>query len=221
MRKLKEFEKGEVTILITTVVILLLMAMTSIFVPCLESNSDKANRIIESTVLITDGQGHGSGVYLGDGVVLTARHCLGIANAVIVDSQGNIYTILEEIQCGDLTEDIGFIRINPKATIPAMKRFGKMPRVTERAYICGTPLEIFLFGNFTTGTISNVGVDFPGWWDNTLIADTAAYPGNSGGGIYNENFELVGILVGGFIGYDNLSIIEPIEDILDMIELEL
>lgn len=202
-------------------VVLFAMAIGIAMMPTLSTRVQDEQTIINANVLITDGQGHGSGVYLGNGIILTASHCLGIENACIIDSKGNIYEILEEIYCGDLTEDIGFIRINAKADIPAITNFGKMPKVMDTAYICGTPIDMFLFSNLTTGTITKVGIFFPGWWDNVLMADTAAYPGNSGGGVYNKNFELIGILVGGYTGYDNLSIIEPIEDILKMMELEL
>lgn len=177
--------------------------------------------LIASTVLITDGHGHGSGVYLGNGIILTAWHCTGMDNAWVEDMYGNQFAILEEVYCGDWTEDIGFIKINPKADIPAMTRFGDMPEIGDKAYICGNPLDIVMFGNFTTGTITKVGVDIPGWWDDAIISDATACPGNSGGGVYNEDYELIGILVGGYIGYDNISIIEPISDILRMMNLKL
>jgi len=185
------------------------------------ANTTTPEDIIASTIVVTDGYGHGSGVYLGNGVILTAGHCLGIQDAWIEDSKGNQYSILNEVYCGDWTEDIGFIMINPKVDIPAMTKFGDMPELNDKVHICGTPLERVMGQNFTTGTITKLDVDFPdGWWDDAIIADAASYPGNSGGGVYNEDLELIGILVGGFVGYDNIAIIEGIDDIMRQINLE-
>lgn len=181
------------------------------------------NNIIGATVVIKGTMSHGSGVYLGKGIILTAKHCLGMEGATILDSKGNIYKIEKEVAAGDTTEDVGFIKISKNADkyIPIVSRFGRTPHVSKKVFICGNPLDDKLFQTFTTGTVIKIGVDVPGMWDNTIISDASAYKGNSGGGVFDRKYRLVGVVVGIIGGNECLTIIEPIEDIVRVVGMEL
>jgi S1-C subfamily serine protease len=70
-----------------------------------------------------------------------------------------------------------------------------------------------MVNNVTSGRVSKIYVRIPEMWNDVFISDAVSFPGNSGGPVLDENFNIVGILVGGFSGYDNFSICEPVSDI--------
>jgi S1-C subfamily serine protease len=58
-------------------------------------------------------------------------------------------------------------------------------------------------------------------WAVTWLVDAATYGGNSGGPVFNMKGEVVGVLVGGFGNYENISYCIPVDlfiDDLDNIE---
>ena len=164
----------------------------------------------DACVIITNGFGHGSGVHIGNGFILTAGHCATIEGTWIVASDGRTYTIVDSWR-DPYDEDIGFIKIRNK-DIPSL-RLGKMPEVGDDVHVIGTPLDRAISFSYTEGIVSRIYTNLDGWWYDAMIIDAATYPGNSGSPVVNDDNKIVGILVGGYIGYDNMSICEPVENI--------
>jgi len=206
----------KVTLVLSIAFIILISGITGLLV--FFPNSNNIEKARQACVLVTDGWGHGSGVHIGDGIILTAAHVACIDNIWVEDFEGRTYTVIDQ-WIDPFWEDVGFIRIRRK-DLPKLE-FGLFPKVGDTAYVIGTPLDQNIKLNFTKGIVSNVHVDIDGWWYDALIVDAASFPGNSGGPVLNENFEIIGILVGGYGSFDSLSICEPLNDILDVLVLYL
>jgi len=86
----------------------------------------------------------------------------------------------------------------------------------ETAYIVGNPLG--LESTVTKGVISHIKRELPGasGIENDVKftqLDGGAAPGNSGGGVFNESGQLIGVLVRGVNGANFLSFAVDIDDI--------
>ena len=155
-------------------------------------------------------RGHGSGVHIGNGVILTAAHCIG-DNMTVVDVNEVEHQIL--FRWWDSEQDVGFLIIEG-ADMPSIE-FGTMSNVGDEIYCIGTPVSQIMFNTVTRGMMAREDVEIPDLWDDVFVIDCAIFPGNSGCAVLNADFELVGIVVGGFAWYDGLGFCESINDILE------
>jgi serine protease Do len=174
----------------------------------------------DTFVVLTDGGGHGSGVYLGNGVVLTSEHVVSDRQLVVLTADGIEYEILD-VLCPEDDEDIAFVLIDPNCGLTPVV-LGEMPELTDPVFTVGTPLDLIFFNNVTSGIVGKLHVDWDRW-DDGIMTSTPAMPGNSGGALLNKRFELIGITVGchnrKYDGGDSLWLSEPITDILRCLEL--
>ncbi|MCD1644175.1 S1 family peptidase [Aurantimonas coralicida] len=146
-----------------------------------------------AVVKITMLKGHGSGVHLGDGFVLTAAHVVGDMPEV------GIKTDTLEVQKAEV------LWVNKGYDVALLKvlhpeRLKATPLVCETqmqkgalVYSEGNPLG--LEGISTWGRIAGKA-QAAGPWRNVLITDMATIPGMSGGGVYDMGGRLIGITVG-------------------------
>jgi S1-C subfamily serine protease len=153
----------------------------------------------------------GSGVYVGDGLVMTARHVIERQTEFVVTFEnGDTYTTNWSL--AEEESDIGFLRISEPRCKPLKLNTAKLRR-GDTVFILGNPFGIELKFSVSKGIVSAVDRDAEGFFGEKLIfqSDAASYPGNSGGPVLNERGEIVGILVGGYGGYDNISFCIPAE----------
>lgn len=175
---------------------------------------------LENCVRIHNGLGWGSGVIIdSNGLILTAAHVVKDSNNFLVKvADGN--SVLGEIVYVDPNKDFAFIDIDYNDLTPSVFAADN-PKVGDDIYIIGSPLDYPLFNVTTFGKVSKLDVndiDYYCWYDTPmLIVDAASWPGNSGGPVFNENGEIIGILVGGYDPYDNLSICVPVSVIINNI----
>lgn len=164
-------------------------------------------QVLNSCGIITDGYEHGSVVMVSADVAITAAHCLNRREQWLC-IRGHRYSILEEW----ISEkyDIGFIQI--KGSLPYIK-FGHMPKLLNIAYVVGSPTDMAFINTISKGVITKLDLDWQEWED-VFMCDAMSAPGNSGGAVLNETGELIGILVAGPPGYDDMSVCEPIEHIV-------
>ena len=146
--------------------------------------------ILEHAVKFDDPELRCSGVYIkqdGEHKILTARHCVGKSKYYIVN--------LGDQQCVTEVEKLGakvdLALLTFECNLPGDRRPAKLalyrPGLMEWVWISGRPL---MFPERPIhGTVCR--------YDDRLIAnmeiDTHIWPGNSGGGVYNQRGELVGI----------------------------
>lgn len=140
-------------------------------------------------------QGAGSGVIISsDGYIVTNNHVVsGASNITVRLSNGDEFkaTLIGT----DAQTDIGVIKIDAKNLTPAV--FGDSSKliIGELTVAIGNPLG-HLGGTVTDGIISALDREITVEGENMVLLQTnaAVSPGNSGGGLFNANGELIGIV---------------------------
>ena len=142
--------------------------------------------------------GAGSGVIISsDGYILTCAHVVDGASTITVTIGDKDYTAT--LVGEDTTSDIAVIKIDADGLTPATVGNSDSLKVGQRVMAVGNPLGE-LGGTVTGGMISalNRSVTIQGSSSvNTMSLiqmDASVSPGNSGGGLFNMNGELVGIV---------------------------
>ena len=142
--------------------------------------------------------GAGSGVIISsDGYILTCAHVVDGASTITVTIGDKDYTAT--LVGEDTTSDIAVIKIDADGLTPATVGNSDSLKVGQSVMAVGNPLGE-LGGTVTGGMISalNRSVTIQGSSSvNTkslIQMDASVSPGNSGGGLFNMNGELVGIV---------------------------
>ena len=142
--------------------------------------------------------GAGSGVIISsDGYILTCAHVVDGASTITVTIGDKDYTAT--LVGEDTTSDIAVIKIDADGLTPATVGNSDSLKVGQSVMAVGNPLGE-LGGTVTSGMISalNRSVTIQGSSSvNTMSLiqmDASVSPGNSGGGLFNMNGELVGIV---------------------------
>ena len=142
--------------------------------------------------------GAGSGVIISsDGYILTCAHVVDGASTITVTIGDKDYTAT--LVGEDTTSDIAVIKIDADGLTPATVGNSDSLKVGQSVMAVGNPLGE-LGGTVTGGMISalNRSVTIQGSSSvNTMSLiqmDASDSPGNSGGGLFNMNGELVGIV---------------------------
>ncbi len=170
---------------------------------------DVMESVVHIAVETEYGGWQGSGVYIGGGLILTAGHVVdGATNFILTFEDGCVYES-EEFYKEDVS-DVGFILLDTgdsvcHTSIPFDNR--TLAR-GEDVWILGSPYGTEFLFTVSKGIVSNTTLTCDGFFGEKPIfmVDAASYPGNSGGPVVDEDGEIIGILVGGYGSYDNLSI---------------
>ena len=136
-----------------------------------------------------EGQTIGSGVFFGgDGWVITAAHVVaGAKELKVCDFQMATWNV-EGVCPGDFGSDLAILKTSAKAH-PSVPSLGFEPQMFQKIRCVGHPLG-------TIGLVSSSGTMFDASHSSTSVqeAQMAALPGNSGGPVFNQKNELVGIM---------------------------
>ena len=159
--------------------------------------------VLDACVIVTDGYGHGSGVAVAPDLILTAKHCIDSNDLYVVDSSGEEYAVIDS-WCSD-EYDVGFLRID--GVLPCLS-LGNMPDLLDEIYLVGAPSYMTLFPNVSKGVVTCLGVDFY-IWEDTIVVDATGWFGNSGGPLFNADWQIIGICVG-VISTDSIVICESV-----------
>lgn len=169
--------------------------------------------------------GAGSGVIIStDGHIITNNHVIDQADKIeITLRNGEIYTAT--LVATDAKTDVAVLKIDAKGLTAASLGDSDALVVGEQAVVIGNPLGQ-LGGTITSGVIS--ALDRPISFQeengtntmNLLQTDAAVNPGNSGGGMFNQYGQLVGIVVAksGGIDVEGLGFAIPINDVRGVID---
>ena len=142
--------------------------------------------------------GAGSGVIISsDGYILTCAHVVDGASTITVTIGDQDYTAT--LVGEDTTSDIAVIKIDADGLTPATVGDSDSLKVGQSVMAVGNPLGE-LGGTVTGGMISalNRSVTIQGTSSTNTMSliqmDASVSPGNSGGGLFNMNGELIGIV---------------------------
>ena len=139
--------------------------------------------------------GAGSGVIISqDGYIMTCAHVVSGATSIKVQlSSGDSYDAT--VVGSDSTSDIAVIKIDATGLTPAVIGDSDALAVGETVVAVGNPLGT-LSNSVTDGIISALNRQVTVQNNNMTLLQTSASisPGNSGGGLFNANGELIGIV---------------------------
>ncbi|MFA0814706.1 MAG: S1C family serine protease [Anaerofustis sp.] len=166
-------------------------------------------------------EGAGSGVILTtDGYIVTNYHVIEGASSITVTlTDDSTYTAT--VVGSDETSDIAVLKIEATGLTPAVLGDSDELSVGQTAIVIGNPLGE-LGGTVTDGIISALDreITIDDETMNLLQIDAAVNPGNSGGGLFNTQGELVGIVNAKSSGTDveGLGFAIPINNVKTIID---
>lgn len=141
-------------------------------------------------VILKDG--HGSGVHIGQGYILTAAHVVGDSARV------RLKTSLGDIQDGTVLwsnkqYDIAMVRADRPERFATAHLSCRTAHAGEAIEARGNPVALEFVSSW--GRISGDKREL-GPWKEVLITDSTTVMGMSGGGVFDSNGNVVGITVG-------------------------
>lgn len=141
-------------------------------------------------------QGAGSGVIISeDGYIITNHHVIDGANKITVTLRDGSTSYDAQLIGSDADNDIALLKIDAEGLSAAT--FGNSSDLVVGDYVVaiGNPLGT-LGGTVTDGIISALAreVEIEGNSMTLLQTNAQISPGNSGGGLFNVNGELIGIV---------------------------
>ena len=141
--------------------------------------------------------GTGAGILLhSDGYVATAAHVVEGADAILVVFKDGLQ-VQATVVTLSRTEDLALLKVDaadiPKNVQPAVLGDSDLIRVGQSVFSIGTPLG--LGHTLTSGVVSSVRHGKPQGLQpgNVIQTDAALNQGNSGGPLFNDKGEVVGI----------------------------
>lgn len=167
-------------------------------------------------------QGAGSGVIISeDGYIITNHHVIEDANSVTVTLRDGQTSYTAAVIGSDSENDIALLKVDAKGLTAA--NFGDSSTLAVGDYVVaiGNPLGE-LGGTVTDGIISALARDVTIEDQNMTLLQTNAQisPGNSGGGLFNANGELIGIVNAkdSATEVEGIAFAIPINNVLDIID---
>ena len=167
-------------------------------------------------------QGAGSGVIISqDGYIVTNHHVIDGANTIKVTLRDGTTSYDATLIGSDEDNDIALLKIDAEGLTPAT--FGDSSSLAVGDYVVaiGNPLGT-LGGTVTDGIISALAREVTIEDKNMTLLQTNAQisPGNSGGGLFNANGELVGIVNAkdSATEVEGIAFAIPVNNVLDTIK---
>lgn len=141
-------------------------------------------------------KGAGSGVIIsGDGYIVTNSHVIEDSEKITITlKNGKSYPAT--LVGRDAETDLAILKISATGLTPAVYGDSSKINVGDIAVVIGNPLGE-LGGSVTAGIVSALdrSIKISGKTMTLLQTDASVNPGNSGGGLFNQRGELVGIVV--------------------------
>lgn len=177
--------------------------------------------------------GHGSGFFISDqGHIITNAHVVGDSNRTRIVTADQEQELSAEILRIDKKRDVALLKLEsiPEGMkIVTMPIRPQIPNVGEQVYVLGTPKDSRLLQNTLTGGIVSAyrkNLKTYGLRANFIQSDVEIHGGNSGGPMYDENGNIIGISVIGLHGTadkigSGLNLFIPIAEALDSLDITL
>ncbi len=167
-------------------------------------------------------KGAGSGVIISaDGYIVTNHHVIENANSITVTLRDGTTNYKATLIGSDEDNDIALLKIDAEGLSPAT--FGDSSSLAVGDYVVaiGNPLGT-LGGTVTDGIISALAREVTIEDKNMTLLQTNAQisPGNSGGGLFNANGELIGIVNAkdSATEVEGIAFAIPVSNVLDIIK---
>ena len=179
------------------------------------------------------GEHQGSGCLISrDGILFTAKHVSDgkPGDYEVTLDDGRTFMVKPGYVLEDRENDVTFMLLDlagtepnlPYATLATEDRL----RVGQQVVIMGSPLGSDNFNSVSAGILSSLNRDLynrRGWeseqrfsWHVMLQSTSPAFPGNSGGPVFNMGGEVIGVLVAGEAETLNFSV--PVARFADTID---
>lgn len=172
----------------------------SLFVLGANAEPSLAPAVAPSTVKVVLSGGHGSGVHIGDGYIVTAAHVVEDQRLIAISAEGGKEQRAEMVLY-DKLDDIAVVRIKDFAGVAVSELACRAPKVGEEISVRGNPLNLEFVSAW--GRVS--GAPRPvGHWRTAMVADLTVLPGNSGGPVFDTDDKVIGIAVG-LVGFRNAA----------------
>lgn len=174
----------------------------------------------------TEEAGSGSGVIItSDGYIVTNNHVVAGASGVKVYLQDGTEYAATLVGRDELT-DLAIVKIDAAGLPAATLGNSSGMAVGDKVYAIGNPLGVFT-SSVSGGIVSGLNrtIEVEGQSMTLMQTDASVNPGNSGGGLFNEAGELIGIVNAKSSGMnvEGLGFAIPIDDaksvIVDLIDL--
>lgn len=165
-------------------------------------------------------EGSGSGIIVSsDGYIITNNHVVtGGTKITVFLKDGRSFTA--ELIGKSITDDIALLKINATGLTIAKIGDSSTLRIGDYTIVIGNPLGE-LQGTVTTGIISALEreIELDGTVFTVLQTDAAVNLGNSGGGMFDSNGDLIGMVIAktSVTGVEGLGFVLPINGIVPII----
>jgi serine protease Do len=138
-------------------------------------------------------QGAGSGFVIeSSGYIVTNEHVVGHADEIIVGFADGSELPARVVGTDELT-DVALIKVEPKAPLPYVG-WGESRGVEVGDWVVAAGNPFGLGGSISAGIVSARGRDIgAGPFDDFLQIDAPMNPGNSGGPVFNEQGQVIGV----------------------------
>jgi serine protease Do len=137
--------------------------------------------------------GHGSGVHIGGGYIVTAAHVTPKGGEIVTAKFDDDTERKAEVMWANEAYDIALLRIADPAGIDVAPLACRVPDLHESVIAKGNPLSL---ANITTRGWVAGGLMSLGPWRSVVTLSIPIAGGMSGGGLFDASGRLVGILVG-------------------------
>lgn len=140
--------------------------------------------------VITEG-GHGSGVHIGSGLILTAAHVAELSQKPKIKTDTG-QEMDAEVLWMNAAYDVALLRFKEKAVIAVAKLSCRLPIVGEVILASGNPgpLEFVTTRGHVAGPMTTAGA-----WTEVSVTDITVVSGMSGGPIFDADGYVIGITV--------------------------
>ncbi|MBZ9921788.1 serine protease [Mesorhizobium sp. BR1-1-7] len=156
--------------------------------------NEQASSVVR--INLTDG-GHGSGVYIGNGVILTAGHVAAGQKMVMVKMDNGTVQTAEVLWVNEAYDVAALAPVHPNQ-MKASWLSCRKPTVGDDIVAAGSPGDnddLYIPGKIAGAERGNAV------WKSVVVGSVTAGHGISGGGVFNDAGEVIGILVGGALDY--------------------
>lgn len=182
--------------------------------------SELVEKIKQATATIRTTSGHGSGFVIDhNGYVLTNHHVVQGSKQLIVIINGKEHeaTLIKSNQ----ERDVAIVKIHGDFIGRAVKVSPTDAKLGEKIFVIGTPLDEALDFSISSGIVS-ADREIRGL--NYYQTDAAVNPGNSGGPVFNEQGNVIGMTVSGLFSKDgvskNINYLIPIQSVLNTLGIK-
>lgn len=175
-----------------------------------EQDENVMHRSLRTAAAIRVGPSYGAGVLVSDdGLVLTVNHVLEEGKTVRVSVAGQPWQDAK-IVSRDVIADLALLKV--KLTEEGPQRAATLSTVTgcrpgDNVFTIGSPASMHF--SLTRGVLSFVGRRFGGY--RYIQTDIPTQPGNSGGALFNEAGEVVGLMTFILRNGQNLAFAIPVD----------